>query len=253
MTSPIPTILRSIQNKVNLESKEQHILDDPVVPGRYYIDVSDGKELINTVHLLINPNNTHILYHSDQKSSRLGDLPVSFYYNDTCVYKNNKITYKYTDRKIYVSSNISINNAVFTSTLITSQCSSGTMPTMICADYLLSSKENAPVTIVSPLSLLNKSASGLLNDISLSTKPLIISINPISGTFGTKLTISGTNFTKNPTTNVIFGNVNCNDVNVLSPTTLACIVPKLKVGKFDVVVNNVYFQDSNIISFTYHE
>lgn len=253
MTTPIPVILRAFQNTVNLESKEQLILDDPTVPGKYYIDVSDGKNLINTLHLLVNSNGAHVLYHSDQKGSRLGDLPICLYYNDTCEYKNNKITYKYNGGKIYVSSNVTIKNTIFTTILISSQCTTGTTPAIFCADYLLASKEGSPITIASPLSLLNKNGSESSTENSPSTKPIIISITSITGTVGDKIAISGANFTKNPTTSVIFGNINCSDVNVTSPTTLTCVVPKLKPGKYDVAVNNVYFQNSNTISFTYRE
>jgi hypothetical protein len=274
MTTPIPVIVRGLKSIINISSKDQLIFDDPTIPGIYYITVSTEKSVINSIIVLVDSNNVHLIYHTDSKNPYSGKFPLCLRYDDCCEYKNYKITYRYTKQRIYVSSNIEIKNVSFNTILTTLQGSSGTTPVMLVADYLIASNEKKSITIVSPVSLMNGESSsnetktkitstqcspivtslaengfGSDNNVRTEFMPSITSITPAAGSPGTQVSIIGKNFTKNPTTSVTFGQNLAQNVNVTSSTTLTCILPSLNNGKNKVVINNALFLDSPLLEY----
>lgn len=92
------------------------------------------------------------------------------------------------------------------------------------------------VTIQDPGNLSGALSSGFTYTSSSNGTPTITSISPTSGTPGTKVTITGTNFTAADT--VAFGTTNATPTAFLGPTQLSATVPTLSAGTYSVTVTD---------------
>ena len=90
------------------------------------------------------------------------------------------------------------------------------------------------VAVEDPGNVSAKLSGGFTYNSSSSGPPTISGISPNSGTTGTQVTITGTNFVS-PTT-VAFGNTNASSTTFISSTELTSSVPNLATGTYNVTV-----------------